>query len=181
MKLRKKRQNKAIWAKVECRETGKDFCLGVYHMPCEFRTPLVMNMHAALCLGYMQEKSGNSPLILGGDFNFGPSSFAYRVITKGIVDKATKDLLSRELVAMKSAYETFLGDEPDFTNFSWSKPRRGEKDEGPFIGCLDYIFLSPQFDVVDVLELQHRKDSSGPFPNAVEPSDHILIATTLHL
>jgi hypothetical protein len=48
---------------------------------------------------------------------------------------------------------------------------------------LDYIFLSSQWKVEIVLELPHRNDAAGPFPNldAKEPSDHLLIAADIAL
>ena len=64
----------------------------------------------------------------------------------------------------------------------------------PFIDTLDYIFISPNHDdddneygnrivVRNVLPLPHRDEvmKDGPYPNAVEPSDHVLIAADLDI
>ena len=77
--------------------------------------------------------------------------------------------------------------EPDFTNFS-------QMGDTPFIDTLDYIFISPNHDdddnengnrivVRNVLPLPHRDEvmKDGPYPNAVEPSDHVLIAADLDI
>jgi 2',5'-phosphodiesterase len=55
------------------------------------------------------------------------------------------------------------------------------KDEPTFIDTLDYIFLSPEWAVTAVEELPHRSLVAGPLPNQQEPSDHLLLATTLKL
>ena len=81
--------------------------------------------------------------------------------------------------------------EPDFTNFS----KMGGVENPPFIDTLDYIFISPHHDendphnnhnsitVQDVLPLPHRDEMmvDGPYPNAVEPSDHVMIAANLDI
>ena len=76
---------------------------------------------------------------------------------------------------MRSAYAVKNGNEPDFTNYAQSR------ESDPFIDTLDFIFLSDQWKVGEVMELPHRSDSKGPFPNldAKEPSDHIMIAASL--
>ena len=51
------------------------------------------------------------------------------------------------------------GKEPDFTNYAQTR------DSEPFIDTLDFIFLSDEWSVDNVLELKHRDDAEGPFPN----------------
>jgi 2',5'-phosphodiesterase len=68
--------------------------------------------------------------------------------------------------------------EPDFTNYS----KMGDNvDDPPFIDTLDYIFVSHQIHVTDVLSLPHRNDIEGPLPNEQEPSDHLMIAANLDI
>ena len=50
-----------------------------------------------------------------------------------------------------------------------------------FIDTLDYIFLSREWEVNDVLPLPMREVVAGPLPNEQEPSDHLLISATLTL
>jgi mRNA deadenylase 3'-5' endonuclease subunit Ccr4 len=78
---------------------------------------------------------------------------------------------------MRSAYADYLKTEPDFTNYA----RTGEKE--PFIDTLDYIFVSKEWTVENVLKLPHRDEANGPYPNldVSEPSDHVLIASDLSL
>jgi 2',5'-phosphodiesterase len=76
---------------------------------------------------------------------------------------------------MRSAYGSSESGEPDFTNYS------RVKENDPFIDTLDYVFLSPRWEILDVLPLPHRSAANGPFPNLDhgEPSDHVLIGVTL--
>ena len=76
---------------------------------------------------------------------------------------------------MRSAYAVAAGKEPDFTNYARIK------ENDPFIDTLDYIFLSKEWKVTSVKEICNREDANGPFPNAKEASDHVLIAADLEL
>ena len=68
----KRRANQLIMARLECRESGAAFCVGTYHMPCQFRVPVVMVTHMALALRELQLWAGAAPLIFCGDFNVKP-------------------------------------------------------------------------------------------------------------
>lgn len=87
----------------------------------------------------------------------------------------TGDSWEPTVAAMKSAYASANGKEPDFTNYAQVL------DQEPFIDTLDYIFLSPEWAVKDVRPLPHRSEVAGPLPIEGEPSDHIMIAATLEL
>lgn len=76
---------------------------------------------------------------------------------------------------LRSAYNTSLGSEPDFTNYAKIA------SEPPFIETLDYIFYSPDWTVESVKPLPHRDSVVGPLPNEEEPSDHILLSASLSL
>ena len=94
---------------------------------------------------------------------------------------------------MDSAYTMMTKDntaavEPEFTNYAHIK-----EDPEPFIGTLDYIFLSQKegtsshdgvgqsWKVHSVEKLPSIEESGGPYPNKNEPSDHILIAADLEI
>merc|ERR1712127_847594 len=98
-----------------------------------------------------------------------------------------------ESLPMDSAYalDDESGSEPEFTNYAHIKD-----DTDPFIGTLDYIFLSQKertsngkggdgmgelWKVHGVQKLPCKGDSGGPFPNENEPSDHYLISADLEL
>ena len=76
--------------------------------------------------------------------------------------------------AMRSAYKVKNGVEPAFTNYAQTK-----NDKEPFVGTLDYIFLSDQWIVDNVSELPSMDSVKGPLPTLQEPSDHLLISAEL--
>jgi len=149
-------------------------------------------------------KPSSIPYILTGDYNILPESAHYKLLTTGTLDKddptypPSKHGMEWTIgsVAMDSAYalKHQSGSEPEFTNYAHT----GEQEE-PFVGTLDYIFLSKRevtardvetkqdetsgewWEVYNVKKLPGIAESGGPFPNEVEPSDHILIATDLQL
>jgi len=181
------RQNMIITVGLKLNESSKDtFWVGNYHMPCAYYAPMVMNIHIEMAAKHVQKLAGSDPYVLAGDFNVPPSSAHYKLITTGDLDRNDPSyptpLHGREwtstIAPMRSAYAVYnRGNEPDFTNYAKTKDAIE-----PFIETLDYIFLSPHWVVKNVKELHHRKDIlDGPFPNAGEPSDHLLIAADLSL
>ena len=162
--------------------------VGSYHMPCAFVMPKLMAMHAALAMQHLQRLAAatKAPCILGGDWNIKPLDPTYRLLTSGRMDDRlvshyptapegdswTPDLFCPMSSAYAAAHD---GAEPDFTNYSQVK------DEAPFIGCLDYVFISPHVRAVGAPVLPHRSTQAGPLPTATEPSDHILLAVDLEL
>ena len=190
------------------------FLISNYHMPCAFYAPPVMNIHSemvarrvqtlaadvheSLGADKMEEGISTVPYILAGDFNIMPDSPHYKLITTGSLDKSDPTLppakfgvdWSVEAEAMDSAYAE-IGEEPEFTNYAHIQDQ-----EDPFIGTLDYIFLSRKakttrivdekvagawWKVNGVTKLPSVAESGGPFPNDVEPSDHLLISADLEL
>jgi mRNA deadenylase 3'-5' endonuclease subunit Ccr4 len=71
--------------------------------------------------------------------------------------------------------------EPEFTNFAWSAM---DPPSAPFAACLDYVFVSRHWRVAAVKPLpalSNVRGQSPGFPDAAEPSDHLLIAAVLAL
>lgn len=64
-------------------------------------------------------------------------------------------------------------------------PARQIRDDEPFIGTLDYIFLrdgaSSRWEVAAADALPHRNAVKGPYPNPQEPSDHAKVSAKLRL
>lgn len=190
--------------------TGDTFSVSNYHMPCAFWAPAVMNIHAEMAAKRVQDLAADSregtgdtassegtkmiPYIFAGDFNILPDSPQYKLLTTGTLDKADPTYpppkhgveWKIQSVPMDSAYALISSDgsEPEFTNYAHIKD-----DPDPFIGTLDYIFLSKkeqtfsgdEWKVHGVEKLPGKEDSGGPFPNEKEPSDHFLIAADLEL
>jgi len=70
--LARGRFNTIMYASLKCKESGAEFGVANYHMPCMFRNPKVMTIHSQLAAMYAQQQSGNLPVILMGDFNLKP-------------------------------------------------------------------------------------------------------------
>lgn len=183
------RSNELILVRLRSRQTQSTFRVATYHMPCLYgsaKKRQTMLIHASLATQYMQGKAGDDPYIFAGDFNFVPGSSSYRLLTEGKWDVEHEDFPppgvnddtdwdANNVRRVTSAYVLKNGREPDFTNHA----RAGEAPL--FTETLDYIFLSPHWSVQDVVKLPGRDDIEGPFPNAREPSDHVLIGANLSL
>ena len=184
-----RRSNELIFARLCRRQDGAAFCVATYHMPCLYGTAKkrqTMMIHASLAAQYIQKLAVDHPYVLAGDFNIVPGSSAHRLLTEGKWDAEHEDFPTpradddtgwdaNHVKPLRSAYVVKNGQEPDFTN------NAQVGDEPPFADTLDYIFLSPHWSVEDVIRLGHRADLKGPFPNAQEPSDHVLIGADLKL
>lgn len=149
-----------------------------YHMPCEFRNPNLMNIHAHTLLSTVQKLSGEVPYILAGDFNSLPNSVVYRMITEGktpaLPPSETYEKLPvlGNVIPLKSGYAVVRGKEPQYTNFSY--PRIADS---AFRDTIDYIFCSNQLKPTSALEVNnnHSNDIKHTFPNEIEGSDHLPI------
>jgi 2',5'-phosphodiesterase len=190
--IAQRRANVLVTSVLKEKQTNQVFAVGNYHMPCCFYAPMVMVLHCDMCLSRVQRVAHTAgadvPYILAGDFNMQPDTAPYLLLTTGQIDMGDPiNYPSAPMYApdhkwqptilrpVLSAYAAILGKEPDFTNYG-----RAKEDEA-FIGTLDYIFVSDGTTVKNVLPLPHRDDANvnGPFPNEVEPSDHVLIAADL--
>lgn len=180
------RFNILVTVTLKDRASGKAFCIGNYHMPCCFYAPMVMSIHSEMAARHVQDIASSKndlPFILAGDWNITPDSPTYKLMTTGVLEETDETFPSPKhgmnwsptIKGMRSAYQVKLGKEPDFTNYAQVQ------ENDPFIDTLDYIFLSQEWKVDRVKEIAHRSDANGPFPNAKEPSDHVLIAADLAL
>lgn len=115
--------------------------------------------------------------MLGGDWNFTPDSAMYTLVTKGSVDPASPALPSplpgsdwslSLTKPLASAYALANGVEPEFTNYT-------ESVNGPFVGTLDFLFVSEGVSVAGVDALPSKADAE-PSPSQHVPSDHWPIA-----
>jgi 2',5'-phosphodiesterase len=187
------RLNRVIAVRLQPRDaSSKAFVVATYHMPCAFKLPRMMAAHAALAAQYVASFAASAPYVFVGDFNIVPVNVAgksvtapvYEMLTSGEAAPAVSPPLefdddawrARVSPPLRSAYREALGHEPAFTNV-------GDKgDEPRFVDTLDYIFLSKEWAVKDVLQLPSLSDlAPGPQPTETEPSDHLLLAATLTL
>lgn len=153
----KKRANLVVRMKIHL-NNGKSFYLYNYHMPCAFKTPLVQILHIQ-ALKRIIASFPDIPYILAGDMNILPTSKEYAFLT-------TPD------DAPKSSYFIANKEEPKFTCFNYTK------FAGEFCGCLDYIFVSDEFNV---LKSHLLLMTNTELPNADCPSDHLPLRSVLSL
>eukprot|EP00518_Triparma_eleuthera_P000826 CAMPEP_0182454998 /NCGR_PEP_ID=MMETSP1319-20130603/1371_1 /TAXON_ID=172717 /ORGANISM="Bolidomonas pacifica, Strain RCC208" /LENGTH=302 /DNA_ID=CAMNT_0024653027 /DNA_START=234 /DNA_END=1142 /DNA_ORIENTATION=+ len=175
-----RRANVMITARLKSKKSKGSFNIGVYHMPCAFRTPQVMSLHSALAIRRSQELADGSPFILAGDWNITPDSPTYAMMTTGVLDEADDTYPKKEGVhwtpdigqGVDSAYAVKNGREPEYTN--WARV----KEEPVFKETLDYIFLSkgPRGGVQwKVKKVEEVVDAGSVCPNEQEGSDHVSI------
>tara|TARA_B100000524_G_scaffold348292_2_gene252341 strand:+ start:2039 stop:3499 length:1461 start_codon:yes stop_codon:yes gene_type:complete len=193
--------NRILVLRLRTRSSGTCFWIGTVHFPCNFKCPPAMVGFAALSAQIVQRLAGSEPCILAGDMNILPDSSAYALLSTGhCPDGADRPSLRRlrefgqrcewrpELSSrMRSAYVVATGAEPELTNHAATrfvhsartKPRH-------FTGTLDYIFMSEEWEgASDAVRTptQHelRAERRVSYPDAFEPSDHVLIGATLSL
>jgi mRNA deadenylase 3'-5' endonuclease subunit Ccr4 len=183
--MSERRYNVLITATLRDKESGRSFSIGNYHMPCAYYMPMAMTIHAEMAARHVQSISlskNGIPFILAGDWNITPNSATYKMMTRGELEKDDPSYptpkhgmeWALEAAPMRSAYAE-KGGEPNFTNYA------RVREDDPFIDTLDYIFLSKEWNVAGVKPIVHRDIAGGPFPNAKQPSDHILIYADLEL
>lgn len=176
--LAMRRENALVCLEVTI--NGKDLCIGTYHMPCAFKIPDLMAIHASFVKDLMFELAKGKDLILAGDFNMKPHDLNYRMLVEKDIPfqlpisnmYEIKYRANRNQI-FRSAYREKNGDEPVYTNFS-------DTPGGPsFCATLDYIFFSGHLTVDQVLQLPDHPEGES-YPDATHPSDHLMIAATFH-
>ena len=185
------RHNTMIFIRLLDLKSKETICFANYHMPCMYRRPKVMSIHASLCAKQAQKLANNDALVLAGDWNFGPESEMYKLITTGKLPEdsdAFPDLVEGDTFdfdleyPLSSAYADHSR-EPSFTNHAlimlpWEKDIRD-----PFTGCLDYLFFDRRkLEVSNVITTPTSTESlGGVLPTLEEPSDHLMIGASFHL
>ncbi|GBL82558.1 Nocturnin [Araneus ventricosus] len=117
-------------------------------------------------MDFIKSYSGNSPVIVTGDFNANPCEPLYHALTKD------------DTFPLDSAYRYLSNkmSEPPYT--TWKI-----REDGEYCQTLDYIFYtSNSFDVESVLHLPTAEDiGEGRVPSYRYPSDHFSLVTDLVL
>jgi len=145
--VRRKSQTMAI-AKLEHISTGKSLLVTSVHISArnEFEARLIQTK-AVLDIIESSNES-NDPILICGDFNSFPASFAYDLCVKGKLDREQRDFDELQCLEdfmpytleelqhpfdLESAYKRLAGEEPELTT---------KTDD--FKGTLDYIFYDKQ-------------------------------------
>ncbi|CAF3979604.1 unnamed protein product [Adineta steineri] len=161
---------------------NKPLYIGTYHMPCFYKEPNVMAIHASVMKDLMFQLTNGEKFILAGDFNIKPQDTSYQaLIGKDCVDfnlpqsntyQITYQCNTKQI--LKSAYLEKNGIEPKYTDFSH------KKGSTRFCETLDYIFFNGDLTVEQVLELPDDPTCES-YPDETHPSDHLMIAATFRL
>lgn len=150
-----------------------------------------MVAHAAMLMQHAQRWAADDPLVVAGDFNIKPQDPCYSLMADGSLSPSHPQHPSPapwdsnwtpSLIPMRSAYQSYNGVEPEYTNYAHTA-WYGKLNEEAFCATLDYIWLSPQWHVCSVLSLPPKSALANiaSYPTAEEPSDHIMIAAKLEL
>jgi len=132
----------------------------------------------------------NLPLVLCGDFNSDTTSAVYKLLASNRIGSRIRFVgLGREdlprdpfnilhgkiahNVALDSAFRTFHGRDPEFTNYT-----------ADFVGCLDHAWITTdKLLVKSLLEIPTRHTLTGfshtALPNPQFPSDHVALVFDL--
>jgi len=175
----KYKKNTVVNIRLESRSENTDiFCVSTCHMPCNFKNTKFMVLTAA-CVGHIANCFSNGkPYVLCGDFNSPPDSAVYKLLTEGDLDDShpshpnVKIPLIKQYQALRSVYSFVNGKEPEFTYNSKNK-------WGEFTSTLDYVFISPEWDVKDVEVVGFDPENKEWCPSFTQPSDHYMVYTEL--
>lgn len=192
-------------AKYYGKTVDKYIIVSTYHMPCKFKDPFLMISHIHALKSRLEQiinvRPGFSSIVLTGDFNMLDTSDEYMYMTDSSADNIIVDLMNslykstnvdlKQTIQFKSAHTVCHSKEPEYTNCSVKKNKN-------FVGTLDYIFISQNIGVrsctvgliapplSDNTEnttnyLYYNKTKLPLYPNAVCPSDHLALSSSLFI
>ena len=188
-------------AKYHGKKVNKNILISTYHMPCKFKDQFLMLSHIHAVKMRLKEIVTKwdqfDSLVLAGDFNMLETSNEYGYMINPNSDDIIIDLMNvlyksvgidlRQTIQFKSAHLLCHGKEPEYTNCSIKKNKN-------FVGTLDYVFINDNISVRSCtiglvapsldksLDHLYYKNTKLPlYPNAVCPSDHLALSTSLFI
>lgn len=179
-----KRWNWLLMAKLEEIKSKKKIVVATYHAPLFSSSPDATLISTDLYFHNLENFAKGLPVIIGGDFNFSPSSDSFDFVTSN--KKKNKEILVSEKkftyqpktkLAYKSAYNETFGNEPDFTN----RVNRTYKimNTESYEDTLDFIFFTNfKPKKVKTKKLNQKKIW---YPNLENPSDHLPMQTIFYI
>ncbi|XP_015908367.1 nocturnin isoform X3 [Parasteatoda tepidariorum] len=158
----------ALLCKLRRKSDDKVFWIATTHLKAR-QGPLLATMRREQgkdLMDFIKVFSGNSPVILTGDFNANPAEPVYKIV------------LNDDINPLDSAYR-YLNNkrtEPAYT--TWKI-----REDGEYCQTLDYIFFSRNsFEVSNLLQLPSCEDiGEGRVPSYKYPSDHFSLVADLDL
>ncbi|XP_035207894.1 nocturnin-like isoform X1 [Stegodyphus dumicola] len=156
----------AVLCKLRRRKDDTTFWVATTHLKAR-QGPFLVTMRREQgkdLLDFIKDFSGNSPVIITGDFNANPSEPVYQT------------MMNDDILPLDSAYR-YLSNrktEPSYT--TWKI-----REDGEYCQTLDYIFFSRNaFEVENLLQLPSTEDiGEGRVPSYSYPSDHFSLVADL--
>lgn len=187
--------NRAVFGYVAMPNMGK-VAIGTYHMPCLFKYPHVMAVHALLFFHALHEYCTRHDLdqfVVMMDGNFEPRSLPYNAL-QGLCtaeELATIDEISPGVTTLcstnrmgesRTTFEFLTGMRHTYPQTSVTTFTHGHA--GAFMGKIDYIwfklasgYLTPDTKIAPT---ESPAEQTCLLPNREEPSDHYLLSALFH-
>ena len=146
------------WALFKDRIKNKEFYHFNTHL--DHAGTIARKESAQLLLSSIQRIAGSEPVIVTGDFNSEPESDVYQIMTQGSIDHTKIELQDSE-------HESLFAHHGPHTTFNGFDLEKLKKDQR----VIDYIFITPHFDVINHGTLTDTQDGRFPsdhFPVLVE-------------
>jgi endonuclease/exonuclease/phosphatase (EEP) superfamily protein YafD len=169
--------NTKRWLGVYLHYNDKSFWVTTCHLPCVFTNPEITNTYVYAFLHSLNSIVGQSPVILGGDFNFTQSSDAHMTMTMGGISDQVLNIYDYSPMNWPMPKTNGFKRVPidEFTCHSCI--RFGDEEPQIFKGTIDHIYYRN-------LEFQSRGFIDQPselLPTSYHPSDHLVVSSTFVL
>lgn len=180
---------------------NRHIIISTYHMPCKFKDTFLMISHVHSLKMRLDEIVNKwnqfDSIVFAGDFNMLDTSDEYMYMTNPRSDSVIIDMMNcmymnigldlKQTIKFNSAHNICHSKEPEYTNCSVKKNKN-------FVGTLDYVFICDKIKVrsctvgliapsdSDTISHIYSKKTKLPlYPNAVCPSDHLALSTSLFI
>ncbi|XP_066148228.1 nocturnin isoform X2 [Euwallacea fornicatus] len=157
----------ALLMVLKIKQTGQEICVATTHLKAKHSALLatLRNEQGKDLLQFVEQKAGDRPLILSGDFNAEPEEPVYSTILKGDSNFASA-YAEGNSTSPKDRVPS-ANREPPYT--TWKI-----REEGEICHTIDYVFYTQnKLDLEGVLEFPSEKDiGENRVPNLSYPSDH---------
>lgn len=192
-KLASGKQNKLAWLKLRDLRSGRDFFIFNFHLPVSFFCLPVAGALISIVVNEIITITQGTPYILATDLNANPKSCAYKYITgSNISGDCEQDSCKHVRKRLKPHPEwpfpcSHLRDTRACLGIEGHTARSKDPSGKIFSECIDYIFVSPRWEIVDFYQkgskyIDEKKSlyDLEELPSRYEGSDHIPIMVELN-
>lgn len=166
--------NTKRWLGVYIQNDDKSFWVTTCHLPCVYKNPGLTNTYVYIFLHSLNSIVGNSPVILGGDFNFTQTSEAHMTMTIGRISKNVLSIYDYSPMNWPMSKTDGFKRVPisEFTCHSCIK--FGDEKPQKFKGTIDHIY----YRNLEFCSRGYIEQPSELLPTSYHPSDHLLISAS---